>query len=165
MDRGYVMYVGAHTDPPNVHDITSETASDDGATITRVSRITPKVNPVPIALQGMLNCRGGFTFTMTERWHRDKFDVGHALTFATEPPVMADRIVVYSGTPGIECTAHSPVTLADGFNRFLADLRVTFRRDPINLRPRINKKGSLKDSEQKAAGVYYLFDAPEDDED
>ena len=90
------------------------------------------------------------------------FVIEHDFVMAS---TMADRIVVYTGTPSIECTAHSPVGLADGFNRFLAELKVTFRRDPANLRPRINKRGSLKDAEQKASGVYYLFDAPEDGED
>ena len=89
------------------------------------------------------------------------FVIEHDFVMAS---TMADRIVVYTGNPGIECTAHSPVGLADGFNRFLAELQVTFRRDPANLRPRINKRGSLKDAEQKASGVYYLFDAPEDDD-
>ena len=89
------------------------------------------------------------------------FVIEHDFVMAS---TMADRIVVYTGTPSIECTAHSPVGLADGFNRFLAELKVTFRRDPANLRPRINKRGSLKDAEQKASGVYYLFDAPEDDD-
>jgi len=41
---------------------------------------------------------------------------------------------------------------------------VTFRRDPINFRPRINKKGSRKDTMQKKAGEYYLFDDEEEDE-
>lgn len=38
------------------------------------------------------------------------------------------------------------------------NLRVTFRRDPTNYRPRINKLGSLKDTEQKASGQYFFVD-------
>jgi hypothetical protein len=42
-------------------------------------------------------------------------------------------------------------------NRFLASLEITFRRDPTNFRPRVNKLNSMKDREQKckviSAGV------------
>jgi ATP-binding cassette subfamily E protein 1 len=31
----------------------------------------------------------------------------------------------------------------------LASLEITFRRDPTNFRPRVNKRDSLKDREQK----------------
>ena len=74
----------------------------------------------------------------------------------------SDRCIVYCGTPGVECTARSPIGLVDGFNTFLKQLDVTFRRDPANCRPRVNKKGSAKDREQKAAGMHYIFDARDD---
>lgn len=45
-----------------------------------------------------------------------------------------------------------------GMNLFLKNLQITFRRDPTNYRPRINKKNSTKDQEQKAAGSYYYLD-------
>merc|ERR1712127_663664 len=77
---------------------------------------------------------------------------------------MADRVIVYEGTPGVECTARTPTSVAEGFNSFLKQLNVTFRRDPINFRPRINKKNSRVDRMQKAAGEYFLFDACEEDE-
>ena len=38
-------------------------------------------------------------------------------------------------------------------NRFLASLEITFRRDPTNYRPRVNKRNSIKDREQKGASV------------
>ena len=50
----------------------------------------------------------------------------------------------------------------EGFNIFLQQLNVTFRRDPVNFRPRVNKKNSSKDREQKASGQYFIFDAEED---
>ena len=78
---------------------------------------------------------------------------------------MADRVIVYEGTPGVECTAGSPVTVAVGFNRFLQALNITFRRDPANFRPRINKSGSRIDKQQKAAGEYYVLDSEEKNED
>ena len=34
-------------------------------------------------------------------------------------------------------------------NQFLASLEITFRRDPTNFRPRVNKMNSVKDKEQK----------------
>ncbi|RZC52805.1 hypothetical protein C5167_021232 [Papaver somniferum] len=42
---------------------------------------------------------------------------------------------------------------------YLADrqLDITFRRDPANFRPRINKLESTKDKEQKAAGTFYYL--------
>lgn len=41
-----------------------------------------------------------------------------------------------------------------GMNLFLKNLDITFRRDPTNYRPRINKHESTKDREQKLAGTY-----------
>merc|ERR1711972_510123 len=77
---------------------------------------------------------------------------------------LADRMVLFSGEPGVAATAHSPSSVGDGFNDFLKSLDVTFRRDPANHRPRINKGGSIKDRQQKTAGTYYLFDVEEDDD-
>jgi hypothetical protein len=34
-------------------------------------------------------------------------------------------------------------------NKFLQSLEITFRRDPTNFRPRVNKLHSVKDKEQK----------------
>jgi ATP-binding cassette subfamily E protein 1 len=46
-------------------------------------------------------------------------------------------------------------------NRFLQNLEITFRRDPSNNRPRINKRGSVKDREQKASGNFFFLDEVE----
>lgn len=83
------------------------------------------------------------------------FIVEHDFIMAT---YMADRVVVYSGEPGVKCTAHKPKGLVDGMNQFLAQLAITFRRDPTNYRPRINKGESTKDQEQKASGNYFYTD-------
>jgi len=83
------------------------------------------------------------------------FVVEHDFIMAT---YLADRVVVYTGQPGIEATATSPQSLLSGMNQFLKSLEVTFRRDPVNFRPRINKKGSQKDMEQKRAGAYFFYD-------
>ncbi|KAG5089275.1 hypothetical protein JHK86_001887 [Glycine max] len=49
-------------------------------------------------------------------------------------------------------------SLLTGMNVFLSHLDITFRRDPTNFRPRINKLDSTKDREQKSAGSYYYLD-------
>ena len=40
-------------------------------------------------------------------------------------------------------------------NMFLEELKITFRRDPYNNRPRANKEDSVKDREQKDSKKYY----------
>jgi len=86
---------------------------------------------------------------------RTAFVVEHDFIMAT---YLADRMVVYDGEPGVDCTAHSPQPLVQGTNTFLKSIDVTFRRDPTNFRPRINKKNSVKDREQKEAGMYFLVE-------
>ena len=61
------------------------------------------------------------------------FIVEHDFIMAT---YLADRVVVYTGRPGVEATATSPQGLLSGMNEFLKCLEVTFRRDPVNFRPR-----------------------------
>lgn len=68
------------------------------------------------------------------------------------------RVIVYEGTPGRKCKANAPVGLIEGMNKFLQLLGITFRRDPTNYRPRINKIGSIKDSEQKSSGNYFCLE-------
>ena len=70
---------------------------------------------------------------------------------------IADRVIVYEGIPGISCTAKAPISMEGGFNSFLKQLGITFRRDRKYYRPRINKKGSARDREQKKANNYYIF--------
>ena len=83
------------------------------------------------------------------------FIIEHDFVMAT---ALYDRVVVYRGEPGIECTAGAPLSPADGFNTFLKKLDITFRRDPENFRPRINKLNSVLDREQKKKGDYYNLD-------
>lgn len=67
-------------------------------------------------------------------------------------------VIVYEGAPGIETTANAPQALIPGMNTFLKQLNITFRRDPTNFRPRINKADSVKDKEQKASGNYFFME-------
>ncbi len=68
---------------------------------------------------------------------------------------LSDRLIVFSGVPGVEGEAQPPMGLRDGMNSFLKSIDITFRREPETGRPRANKEGSLLDREQKAEGEYY----------
>lgn len=60
---------------------------------------------------------------------------------------------MFEGEPSQRAVATRPQTLLTGMNRFLKNLDITFRRDPNNYRPRINKMDSVKDVEQKRSGA------------
>lgn len=83
------------------------------------------------------------------------FIIEHDFIMAT---YLADRVIVYDGIPSKDCIAKKPESLLTGMNYFLQKLGITFRRDPSNFRPRINKFESIKDREQKAAGQYFYLD-------
>mmetsp|Transcript_29095 Transcript_29095/g.52300 ORF Transcript_29095/g.52300 Transcript_29095/m.52300 type:complete len:656 (-) Transcript_29095:533-2500(-) len=83
------------------------------------------------------------------------FVVEHDFIMAT---YLADRVIVYEGQPSVSAKANSPQGLLAGMNKFLCHLEITFRRDPENFRPRINKHDSVKDAEQKRAGSYFYMD-------
>jgi len=83
------------------------------------------------------------------------FIVEHDFIMAT---YMADRVIVFEGQPGIKTVARTPESLLCGLNRFLGNIEITFRRDPNNYRPRINKLNSVKDCEQKASGQYFFIE-------
>jgi ATP-binding cassette subfamily E protein 1 len=80
------------------------------------------------------------------------FVVEHDFVMAT---YLADSVIVYEGEPGKVATANAPTSLLSGMNQFLSQLDITFRRDPTNYRPRINKRDSVKDVEQKKAGTFF----------
>ncbi|KAM7442590.1 ATP-binding cassette sub- E member 1 [Porites harrisoni] len=83
------------------------------------------------------------------------FVVEHDFIMAT---YLADRVVVFEGQPSVKTLANSPQTLLTGMNKFLQSLEITFRRDPSNFRPRINKMNSVKDCEQKRTGNYFYLE-------
>ncbi|KAI9559382.1 hypothetical protein GHT06_016171 [Daphnia sinensis] len=83
------------------------------------------------------------------------FVVEHDFIMAT---YLADRVIVFEGQPSIESVANAPQALLPGMNRFLELLAITFRRDPNNYRPRINKENSVKDVEQKRSGNYFFLE-------
>merc|ERR1711970_1101628 len=83
------------------------------------------------------------------------FIVEHDFIMAT---YMADRVIVYDGEPAQACVANEPESLLTGMNKFLESLEITFRRDPSNFRPRINKMASVQDTEQKNSGQYFFLE-------
>ena len=68
---------------------------------------------------------------------------------------ISDRLMVFSGEPGIRGVSTAILDMRKGMNTFLEDINVTFRRDPETGRPRANKPESRKDREQKSKGEYY----------
>lgn len=83
------------------------------------------------------------------------FVVEHDFIMAT---YLADRVIVFEGEPSVNTIANTPQTLLSGMNKFLASLEITFRRDPTNFRPRINKLNSVKDTEQKRNKNYFFYE-------
>lgn len=84
------------------------------------------------------------------------FIVEHDFIMAT---YLADRVIVFEGQPSVKSFAKPPESLLTGCNRFLKNLNITFRRDPVSFRPRINKLGSQMDQEQKANGNYFFLES------
>lgn len=83
------------------------------------------------------------------------FIVEHDFIMAT---YLADRVIVFDGQPSIKARANKPESLLTGCNKFLENLDVTFRRDPVSFRPRINKYASQNDQAQKLAGNYFFLE-------
>lgn len=83
------------------------------------------------------------------------FVVEHDFIMAT---YLADRVIVFEGQPSVSTKANTPQSLLGGMNKFLEQLQITFRRDPNNYRPRINKLNSVKDCEQKNSGNFFFLE-------
>lgn len=100
-----------------------------------------------------------------KRWilssKRAAFVVEHDFIMAT---YMADKVILFEGTPAKDTSCSGPQALISGMNKFLKMMDVTFRRDPINFRPRVNKFASRKHQEQVADGNYFLMDESKEDE-
>lgn len=83
-----------------------------------------------------------------KRWimssKRSAFIVEHDFIMAT---YLADKVICFEGIPAKVCKCCSPESLISGMNKFLKMMNITFRRDPTNYRPRINKVNSVKDQE------------------
>lgn len=86
------------------------------------------------------------TAKVIKRWvlssKKCAFVVEHDFIMAT---YLADKVICFEGTPAKDCTCTSPESLVSGMNKFLKLMDISFRRDPTNFRPRINKMDSQKD--------------------
>lgn len=69
---------------------------------------------------------------------------------------LSDQIIVYEGTPSLNCSSSSPLSISSGLNLFLQSLDITFRSDSSTNRPRINKHNSVLHSQQKSSGNYFI---------
>jgi len=76
---------------------------------------------------------------------------------------IADRLMVFTGEPGVKGIGYSPTSLRDGMNTFLKEIGVTFRRDPTTYRPRVNKEGSKLDRLQKEMNEYFYTAVSEEE--
>ena len=100
-----------------------------------------------------------------KRWilnsKKSAFIVEHDFIMAT---YLADKVIVFDGEPAKKAFCTSPEGLLTGMNRFLKLMDITFRRDPMNFRPRINKQASQKDQEQKLAGNFFLMETGKEED-
>ncbi len=78
--------------------------------------------------------------------------VDHDLMFIDN---IADKLLVFTGEPGVSGKVQGPFKKPEGMNLFLQELDITLRRDPTSGRPRINKPRSVKDREQRQSNNWY----------
>jgi len=90
---------------------------------------------------------------MTEK-EKTAFIVEHDLLVVS---YLADKIINFDGEPGIIGRAGEPKNFEEGISGLLKSLDITLRRDKESGRPRINKKGSILDREQKTRGQWAIF--------
>jgi len=90
---------------------------------------------------------------IAEASERAALVIDHDLLFLSR---VGHRGMVFTGEPGIRGEVEKVDELKDALNRFLAQVGVTFRKDPQTGRPRANKFGSQLDREQKEQNKYFM---------
>jgi ATP-binding cassette, sub-family E, member 1 len=90
---------------------------------------------------------------MVERG-KTAFVVDHDLLVVS---YLADSIINFDGEGGVKGEAGEVVEFEKGVSELLKSLDVTLRKDKESGRPRINKRGSVLDREQKAKGKWAVF--------
>ncbi|MCK5184680.1 MAG: ATP-binding cassette domain-containing protein, partial [Candidatus Heimdallarchaeota archaeon] len=83
---------------------------------------------------------------------RSAFVIDHDLMFID---YLSDNLMVFEGDPGTKGKVKAPTNLRRGMNRFLKAVDITFRRDKVSGRPRVNKKDSRLDRAQRDIGEFY----------
>ena len=71
---------------------------------------------------------------------------------------LADKVMLFEGQPGVNCSVSGPISVVKGLNKFLQNIDVSMRKDIKSGRPRFNKLNSVMDSEQKSSGQYIFLD-------
>jgi len=89
------------------------------------------------------------------------FIIDHDLMFID---YLSDNLMVFEGEPGVRGKANSPTDLRRGMNKFLRSIDITFRRDKVTGRPRVNKKDSRLDRAQREIGEFYYVPSSLDKE-
>jgi ATP-binding cassette, sub-family E, member 1 len=90
---------------------------------------------------------------MTEK-EKTAFVVDHDLLLVS---YLADSIVNFEGEAGISGKASEIRDFEEGISAVLESLDITLRKDKQSGRPRINKKGSVLDREQKTKKKWAVF--------
>ena len=90
--------------------------------------------------------------TFTETKGVSTIVVDHDVQFVD---YLGDAMLVFEGVPGREGHVHGPCNKEEGMNRVLKMLDITYRKDKVTNRARINKSGSQLDQEQKQTGKCY----------
>jgi len=85
---------------------------------------------------------------------RTAFVVDHDLLLVS---YLADSVINFEGEGGVKGEASEVRGFEEGVSKLLESLDVTLRKDEESGRPRINKKGSVKDREQKEKGKWAIF--------
>jgi len=91
--------------------------------------------------------------TMVERG-KTAFVIDHDLLVVS---YLADSVINFGGVSGVKGKSGEVVEFEKGVSTLLESLDVTLRKDKESGRPRINKRGSVLDREQKAKGQYAVF--------
>jgi len=151
--------------PLNIEDLLdNEVQNLSGGELQRVAIVLALAKPCDVYLidepsayldseQRVLAARVMKRWIMAQK--KAAFIVEHDFIMAT---YLADKVIVFSGIPAKESYCTAPQSMVSGMNQFLKMMDITFRRDPNNFRPRINKCNSQLDADQKRAGNYFLVE-------
>ncbi len=100
-----------------------------------------------------ISCAKAIKDLMVEKG-KTAFVIDHDLLLVS---YLADSIIVFSGKSGLEGRSSKIYEFEEGVSELLKQLDITLRKDKDTGRPKINKKGSVLDREQKETGHYAEF--------
>jgi ATP-binding cassette subfamily E protein 1 len=100
-----------------------------------------------------ISCAKAIKELMIEKG-KTAFVVDHDLLLIS---YLADSVILFSGKSGVEGQSSEIYNFEKGISELLKQLDITLRKDKETGRPRINKKGSVLDREQKESNNYAEF--------